>query len=48
METGRSGAGVAALNQYIFVVGGFDGRVQLSEVERYDTEQQIWESVAKM
>lgn len=48
MKTGRSGAGVAALNQYVFVVGGFDGRAQLSDVERYDTEQQIWESVAKI
>lgn len=48
MKIGRSGAGVAALNQYIFVVGGFDGRLQLADVERYDTEQQIWESVARI
>lgn len=40
--------GVAALNQYIYVVGGFDGQAQLSSVERYDTEQQIWEMVAEI
>lgn len=27
--------GVAALNQYIYVVGGYDGYRQLSSVERY-------------
>lgn len=34
------------LNQYIFVVGGFDGTRQLASVERYDTENQVWDSVA--
>lgn len=38
--------GVAALNQYIYVVGGFDGTRQLSSVERYDTENNVWTIVA--
>ena len=39
-------SGVAALNHYIYVVGGFDGTRQLSLVERYDTEKQVWDQVA--
>lgn len=38
--------GVAALNQHIYVVGGFDGTRQLSSVERYDTERLVWDKVA--
>lgn len=38
--------GVAAINQYIYVVGGFDGNRQLASVERFDTEHQVWELVA--
>lgn len=34
--------GVAALNQYIYVVGGYDGQRQLNTVERYDTERDSW------
>lgn len=37
---------MAALNQYIYVVGGFDGTRQLSSVERYDTENNIWTMMA--
>lgn len=37
---------MAALNQYIYVVGGFDGTRQLSSVERYDTENNVWTIVA--
>lgn len=37
---------MAALNQYIYVVGGFDGTRQLSSVERYDTENNVWTMVA--
>lgn len=44
----RSGAGVAVLNQYIFVVGGFDGARQLSSVERFDTDRQAWETITPM
>ncbi|CAH2107585.1 unnamed protein product [Euphydryas editha] len=34
------------MNQYIYVVGGYDGTSQLSSVERYDTERDAWEEVA--
>jgi len=44
----RSGAGVAVLNQYIYVVGGFDGSRQLSSVERFDTDRNVWETVTPM
>lgn len=37
---------MAALNQYIYVVGGFDGTRQLASVERYDTEHGVWDAVA--
>jgi kelch-like protein 19 len=40
--------GVAALNQYIYVVGGYDGHRQLNRVERYDTESDNWDSVASI
>lgn len=39
-------AGVAALGQYIYVVGGYDGAQQLASVERYDTERDVWECAA--
>lgn len=48
MKVSRSGAGVAVLNQYIYVVGGFDGSRQLSSVERFDTDRQTWETVTPM
>lgn len=38
--------GVAALSQYIYVVGGYDGSQQLASVERYDTERDEWTSCA--
>lgn len=41
-------AGVAAINQYIYVIGGYDGSKQLATVERYDTENDKWEFVSKM
>lgn len=40
--------GVAAVNQFIYVVGGYDGKCQLNCVERYDTERDIWEFVTPM
>lgn len=48
MECCRSGAGVANLGQYIYVVGGYDGTSQLNSVERYDTETSIWETVSSV
>lgn len=40
--------GVAALNQFIYVAGGYDGSNQLKSVERYDTESNKWEYVASI
>lgn len=34
--------------QYIYVVGGFDGTRQLSSVERFDTDNKVWETVTPM
>jgi hypothetical protein len=34
--------------QFIYVVGGFDGRGQLSSVERFDTDNRVWETVKPM
>lgn len=39
-------AGVAALNHWIYVVGGYDGTRQLDSVERFDTEKGVWETVS--
>lgn len=39
---------MAAINQYIYVVGGYDGTRQLNTVERYDTERDAWEFVSPM
>jgi len=39
---------VVALGKMIYVVGGYDGQNQLSSVERYNTEANVWESVAPM
>lgn len=43
-----SGAGVASLGQFIYVVGGYDGTRQLSSVERYDTEHDTWDNVCSV
>ena len=48
MKCNRSGAGVANLGQYIYVVGGYDGTRQLNSVERYDTERDTWEHVSNV
>jgi kelch-like protein 19 len=48
MQVCRSGAGVASLGQYIYVVGGFNGKSQISSVERYDTERGVWEYVCSL
>lgn len=48
MKYSRSGAGVASLGQYIYVIGGYDGKSQLNSVERYDTERDTWENVSSV
>ena len=44
MKYSRSGAGVAVLNQFIYVCGGFDGSRQLASVERFDTGEILFKS----
>lgn len=43
-----SNIGVAAIGQFIYVVGGYEGARQLCSVERYDTEKGDWEFMAPL
>ena len=43
-----SGAGVALLNDHIYVVGGFDGVSHLDSVEVYNIRTDYWTTVASM
>ncbi|CAB1329921.1 unnamed protein product [Coregonus sp. 'balchen'] len=42
------GAGVALLNDHIYVVGGFDGTAHLDSVEVYNIRTDYWTTVASM
>lgn len=44
----RINFGVAVLHGFIYVVGGHNGEQYLSSVERYDTHQDSWKTVASM
>ncbi|KAL1469299.1 hypothetical protein MTO96_005001 [Rhipicephalus appendiculatus] len=35
-----------AFGKHIYVIGGYDGRGQVTSVERYDTDLDVWEMVA--
>ena len=48
MNEQRSGAGVVALGPYIYVVGGMGANGQLNSFERYDTEKDVWSTLAPM
>lgn len=41
----RSVAGVAALNGRLYVIGGFDGRDYLKDVECYDPQTDTWSQI---
>jgi len=41
-------SGVCSLDQYIYAVGGYDGSIQLSSVERYDIASDQWTTVTPM
>ncbi|KAL3221242.1 hypothetical protein MRX96_029576 [Rhipicephalus microplus] len=41
-----SGQGTVAFGKHIYVIGGYDGRGQVTSVERYDTDLDFWEMVA--
>ncbi|NXN09992.1 KLH12 protein, partial [Indicator maculatus] len=43
-----AGAGVALLNDHIYVVGGFDGTAHLSSVEAYNIRTDSWSAVTSM
>lgn len=42
------GAGVALLNDHVYVVGGFDGTAHLSSVEAYNIRTDSWTAVTCM
>ncbi|KAH7935922.1 hypothetical protein HPB52_015177 [Rhipicephalus sanguineus] len=41
-------AGTVAFGKHIYVIGGYDGRGQVTSVERYDTDLDVWEMVAPL
>lgn len=43
-----TGAGVALLNDHIYVVGGFDGTSHLSSVEAYNIRTDSWTTMTSM
>lgn len=45
MEAARSELALAALDGYVYAVGGWEGVSRLSCVERYDADQNRWETV---
>lgn len=48
MNSARSGAAVAAANNYIYALGGYNGTTQLNSVERYDPRLDEWKLVSCM
>jgi hypothetical protein len=48
MNVARSGAGVASLDENIYVVGGYTNDLQLNSVERFDTLTCQWTYVSPM
>lgn len=43
-----TGAGVALLNDHIYVVGGFDGTSHLASVEAYNIRTDSWTTMTSM
>lgn len=48
MKSARSGAAVAAANNYAYALGGYNGTTQLNSVERYDPRLDEWTLVSCM
>ena len=48
LSIGRSGAGVAVVDNMIYVCGGFDGSQHLSTVECYNPRMDMWTNVSSM
>ena len=36
------------MGNFLYAVGGYDGREQLNSVERYNIQDDTWQSVARM
>ncbi|VDL45685.1 unnamed protein product [Hymenolepis diminuta] len=41
-------SGVVSIGHFIYAVGGYDSHSQLRSVERYNTEQNVWEYMSPM
>ena len=48
MNRQRSGAGVVAHGQYIYIAGGMDNSGYLNSMERYDTDKDVWIPLSPM
>ena len=48
MNRQRSGAGVIAHGQYIYIAGGMDNSGYLNSMERYDTDKDVWIPLSPM
>jgi hypothetical protein len=48
MHEPRSGAGAASIDNHIFIVGGYDGKSQLSSVEKYNVLTNQWTYVSSI
>lgn len=44
----RSGLGLAAINQKLYALGGFNGSTNLETIERYDELEDSWKVVSNM
>ncbi|VDK24125.1 unnamed protein product [Taenia asiatica] len=40
--------GVVAIGHFIYAVGGYDSHSQLRSLERFNTEQNVWEYMTSM
>lgn len=48
MTTGRTCFALAAVNDFIYAIGGLLDEIPLASVERYDLKGNVWESVSPM
>lgn len=48
MNVRRSGVACVGFNEFLYVMGGFDGHTRLSSCERYDPSNDEWTSILDM
>lgn len=48
MSVCRSGPGIAVLDGVMYVIGGFDGLVNLKSAEIYRPDDEVWTSISDM